>query len=70
MAFAREGASAVVADIAEAGNQETARLIKDPGGREWRGRFFLVLQQKLFHRCSAVNFLRKLIEGPEIMKTP
>jgi NAD(P)-dependent dehydrogenase (short-subunit alcohol dehydrogenase family) len=33
MAFAREGASVVVADIAEAGNQETARLIEDLGGR-------------------------------------
>ena len=33
MAFAREGASVVVADIAGAGNQETARLIEDLGGR-------------------------------------
>ena len=33
MAFAREGASVVVADIAEVGNQETARLIEDLGGR-------------------------------------
>jgi NADP-dependent 3-hydroxy acid dehydrogenase YdfG len=32
MAFARERASVVVADIAEAGNQETARLIEDLGG--------------------------------------
>src|SRR6516165_955398 len=40
------------------------------GRREWRGRFFLVLEQNLFYRCSALNFLRRLIEGPEIMKTP
>ena len=33
MAFAREGASVVVADIAEACNQETAHLIEDLGGR-------------------------------------
>ena len=33
MAFAREGASVVVADIAEARNQETARLVEDLGGR-------------------------------------
>jgi NAD(P)-dependent dehydrogenase (short-subunit alcohol dehydrogenase family) len=33
MAFAREGASVVVADIAKAGNQETARLIEDLGDR-------------------------------------
>lgn len=33
LAFAREGASVVVADIAEAGNEETARLINDLGGR-------------------------------------
>jgi NAD(P)-dependent dehydrogenase (short-subunit alcohol dehydrogenase family) len=33
MAFAREGASVVVADIAEAGTQETARLIESLGGR-------------------------------------
>src|SRR2546427_7021463 len=32
LAFAREGASVVVADISEEGNQETARLIKDLGG--------------------------------------
>ena len=33
MAFAREGASVVVADISEAGIQETVRLIEDLGGR-------------------------------------
>jgi len=32
-AFARAGASVVVADIAEQGNQETARLIEQQGGR-------------------------------------
>ena len=32
LAFAREGASVVVADIAEQGNQETARLIEEFGG--------------------------------------
>src|SRR5437899_11013899 len=33
VAFAREGASVVVADISEAGIQETVRLIEDLGGR-------------------------------------
>src|ERR1700716_1369725 len=33
LAFAREGASVVVADVSELGNQETARLIKEEGGR-------------------------------------
>src|SRR5687767_1245714 len=33
LAFARAGASVVVADIAEQGNQETARLIEEQGGR-------------------------------------
>ena len=33
LAFAREGASVVVADISERGNQETARMIKQLGGR-------------------------------------
>ena len=32
LAFAREGASVVVADISEQGNQETARLIEEPAG--------------------------------------
>ena len=32
-AFAREGASVVVADVSEQGNQETARLIEELGGR-------------------------------------
>jgi NAD(P)-dependent dehydrogenase (short-subunit alcohol dehydrogenase family) len=33
IAFAREGASVVVADVSEQGNQETARLIDEAGGR-------------------------------------
>src|SRR5437899_6763180 len=33
LAFAREGASVVIADVAEQGNQETARLIEEAGGR-------------------------------------
>jgi NAD(P)-dependent dehydrogenase (short-subunit alcohol dehydrogenase family) len=33
LAFAREGASVVTADVSEQGNQETARLIEDQGGR-------------------------------------
>jgi NAD(P)-dependent dehydrogenase (short-subunit alcohol dehydrogenase family) len=33
LAFAREGASVVVADISEQGNQETARTIEELGGR-------------------------------------
>ena len=33
LAFPREGASAVVADVAEQGNQETARMIEEAGGR-------------------------------------
>jgi NAD(P)-dependent dehydrogenase (short-subunit alcohol dehydrogenase family) len=33
LAFARAGASVVVADVAEQGNQETARLIEQSGGR-------------------------------------
>lgn len=32
LAFAREGASVVVADVSEKGNQETSRMIKDRGG--------------------------------------
>jgi len=32
LAFAREGASVVVADVDDAGNQETAELIEDRGG--------------------------------------
>src|SRR5437588_9685683 len=32
LAFAREGASVVVADVSEKGNEETARMIKDLGG--------------------------------------
>jgi NAD(P)-dependent dehydrogenase (short-subunit alcohol dehydrogenase family) len=33
LAFAREGASVVVADVSEQGNRETARLIEEQGGR-------------------------------------
>jgi NAD(P)-dependent dehydrogenase (short-subunit alcohol dehydrogenase family) len=33
LAFAHEGASVVVADVAEAGNQETAQLVEQAGGR-------------------------------------
>jgi NAD(P)-dependent dehydrogenase (short-subunit alcohol dehydrogenase family) len=33
LAFAREGAGVVVADVSEQGNQETARLIEQAGGR-------------------------------------
>lgn len=33
LAFAREGASVVVTDVSEQGNQETARLIEEQGGR-------------------------------------
>src|SRR3989440_5923529 len=33
LAFAREGASVVVADVSEQGNQETARLIEESGGQ-------------------------------------
>jgi NAD(P)-dependent dehydrogenase (short-subunit alcohol dehydrogenase family) len=33
LAFAREGASVVVADISEQGNQETARMLEGLGGR-------------------------------------
>src|SRR3954449_6642673 len=33
LAFAREGASVAAADVSEAGNQETARLIEGQGGR-------------------------------------
>ena len=33
LAFAREGASVVVADVSEQGNQETARMIEEAGGR-------------------------------------
>jgi NAD(P)-dependent dehydrogenase (short-subunit alcohol dehydrogenase family) len=33
LAFASEGASVVVADVSEQGNQETARMIEDLGGR-------------------------------------
>ena len=32
LAFAREGASVVVADVSKNGNEETARMIKDRGG--------------------------------------
>src|SRR3954454_9194858 len=33
LAFAREGASVVAADVSEQGNQETVRLIEEQGGR-------------------------------------
>ncbi len=33
IAFAREGANVVVADISEQGNRETARMIEEAGGR-------------------------------------
>lgn len=33
LAFAHEGASVVVADVSEQGNQETARMIEEKGGR-------------------------------------
>lgn len=33
LAFAREGASVVVADLSEQGNRETARMIEEVGGR-------------------------------------
>src|SRR6184192_726415 len=33
LAFAREGASVVVADVSEQGNQETGRMIEQQGGR-------------------------------------
>ena len=38
LAFAREGANVVVADISEQGNRETARMIEEPaGGRSRSG---------------------------------
>jgi NAD(P)-dependent dehydrogenase (short-subunit alcohol dehydrogenase family) len=37
LAFAREGANVVVADISEQGNQETARMIEELGGRSPSG---------------------------------
>ena len=33
LAFAREGASVVLADVSDQGNQDTARMIKELGGR-------------------------------------
>src|SRR4051794_40179261 len=33
LAFAREGAAVAAADVSEQGNQETARLIEEQGGR-------------------------------------
>src|ERR671922_622489 len=33
LAFARQGASVVVADVSEQGNQETTRMIEEAGGR-------------------------------------
>jgi NAD(P)-dependent dehydrogenase (short-subunit alcohol dehydrogenase family) len=33
LAFAREGASVSAADVLERGNQETARMIEEQGGR-------------------------------------
>ena len=33
LAFAREGANLVAADVSERGNQETARMIEELGGR-------------------------------------
>jgi NAD(P)-dependent dehydrogenase (short-subunit alcohol dehydrogenase family) len=33
VAFARAGASVAVADVSEQGNQETARIIEQQGGR-------------------------------------
>lgn len=33
LAFAREGASVIIADVSERGNQETARMIEESGGR-------------------------------------
>src|SRR5438270_11976469 len=33
LAFAREGAAVVAADVSEQGNRETARLIEEQGGR-------------------------------------
>ena len=33
LAFAREGASVVVADVSEQGNEETARMVEEAGGR-------------------------------------
>ena len=33
LAFAREGASVVLADVSDHGNQETARMIEEFGGR-------------------------------------
>src|SRR5881396_2892020 len=33
LAFAREGASVVCADVSEQGNQQTARMIEEEGGR-------------------------------------
>src|SRR5436305_13424876 len=38
LAFAREGASVVVADISEQGNLETARMVEGLGGRALAGR--------------------------------
>ena len=38
LAFGREGANVIVADISEKGNQETARMIEQLGRREMKGR--------------------------------
>jgi NAD(P)-dependent dehydrogenase (short-subunit alcohol dehydrogenase family) len=36
LAFPREGANVVVADVSEQGNQDTARMIEELGGRAAR----------------------------------
>ena len=37
LAFAREGASVVAADVAEQGNRETARMIEEAGVKGFAG---------------------------------
>ena len=41
LAFARDGASVVAADVSEQGNQETARLVEEQGGRVLAVRCFV-----------------------------
>ena len=63
LAFAREGASVVVADIAEIGNRETAHIIEESGGRAVaircdvsRERDVRAALEQTVERCGRLDF--------------
>src|SRR5437588_7363913 len=74
LAFAREGASVVVADIAEQGNQETARMVEGLGGRALAVRCDVTRAEDVKAALDAGNEFHRLFQlaalDPKQLRSP